>query len=565
MDNKSLLLAFVLSIILLWSYTTFIAPSPSKNQLIKTHTQNKNNINNLTNNLTKPFVTQPSNEKSTFITTPEAPSLNAPLNYQAKDIIVDTPLFNITFSERGGTIRKVLLKKYFKESKQKGGAFILLDLNHTDPYSLDLSISKSDPQLGLRNFSCNQKLLTIKTGDQHKSLIFKTQSAGIIIEKVYTFQPHSYGFNLTVYLTNESQQNLEITPKLCLHEYKNKAKINTYAFTGLEAWCNHRLLEYSDSDIEKEQQIDSDKIEWVGLSIPYFIGIIAPTSKNLENSKRSIQGSNKHGLMTATIVEPTTFILPGKTKKISFFVFYGPRDLNILEPLGHNLASAVNFGWFDLIAKPMLTALNFFNHYVKNYGIAIIIITILIKILLWPIAAKSYNSMKKIQELQPILAKIKEKYKNDREHIQQETMQLYKTYKVNPLGGCLPMLIQFPVFIAFYKVIGSAIELRHAPFTLWINDLTAPDRLPIGFDFAIFFQQGYGVPVLTMLMGGSMFLQQKMTPSMGDSTQAKIMLIMPIVFIFMFLNFPSGLVLYWLVQGVLSIGQQYWTNKQKIK
>jgi YidC/Oxa1 family membrane protein insertase len=304
----------------------------------------------------------------------------------------------------------------------------------------------------------------------------------------------------------------------------------------------------------------------MAMSIPYFMGAVAPEGKDSDQVKRSLRGTGKDGLMNATLVEPMVTLTAGQAQEQSYMVFYGPRDLDILEALGHNLPAAVDFGWFDLIAKPMLAALNFFERYTGNYGIAIIIITILIKILLWPVAAKSYKSMKKMQELQPVMAKLREKYKDDRERLQQETMQLYKTYKVNPLGGCLPMLVQFPVFIAFYKVLGSAIELRHAPFMLWINDLAAPDRLPIGFDFAIpFVQQGYGLPVLTILMGGSMFLQQKMTPTTGDPTQAKMMLMMPVVFTFMFLNFPSGLVLYWLVQGVLSIGQQYWTNQQKSK
>jgi YidC/Oxa1 family membrane protein insertase len=304
----------------------------------------------------------------------------------------------------------------------------------------------------------------------------------------------------------------------------------------------------------------------MSLSIPYFMGIVAPTTQEAEGAKRSMRGTGKDGVMTAALVEPMRTLEAGQTQEDSFLVFYGPRDLDILESLGHNMAAAVDFGWFDLIAKPMLAALNFFDRYVGNYGVAIIIITILIKLLLWPVAAKSYKSMKKMQELQPLLAKMKEKYKDDRERLQQETMQLYKTYKVNPVGGCLPMVVQFPVFIAFYKVLGSAIELRHAPFMFWINDLAAPDRLPIGFNFAIpFVQEGYGLPVLTILMGGSMFLQQKMTPSTGDPTQAKMMLMMPVVFTFMFLNFPAGLVLYWLVQGVLSIGQQYWTNQQKAK
>jgi YidC/Oxa1 family membrane protein insertase len=168
------------------------------------------------------------------------------------------------------------------------------------------------------------------------------------------------------------------------------------------------------------------------------------------------------------------------------------------------------------------------------------------------------KSMKNMQKLQPKVVKLKEKYKDDPTRMNQEMMNLYKTYKVNPLGGCLPMVLQIPVFFALYKVLLQSIELRHAPFMLWITDLSAPDRLPIGFDIPYL----GGIPVLTLLMGASMFLQQKMTPTTADPTQAKIMMMLPLVFTFMFINFSSGLVLYWFVNNLLSILQQVLINRE---
>ena len=160
------------------------------------------------------------------------------------------------------------------------------------------------------------------------------------------------------------------------------------------------------------------------------------------------------------------------------------------------------------------------------------------------------------------MAKLREKYKNDKQKLNQEMMGLYKTYKVNPMGGCLPMVIQIPVFFALFRVLGGCIELRHAPFALWITDLSAPGRL-FNFPFEIpFMAPPYGIPVLTLLMGASMFLQQKMTPTPGDPMQAKIMMFLPVIFTFMFINFPSGLVLYWLINNILSIGQQYRIHRQ---
>ncbi len=192
----------------------------------------------------------------------------------------------------------------------------------------------------------------------------------------------------------------------------------------------------------------------------------------------------------------------------------------------------------------------------------LIILTILIKIVLWPLGNKSYKSMNEMKKVQPLINEIREKYKNDKKKMNEELMGLYRIYKINPVGGCFPMLLQIPVFFAFYRMLYEAIELRHAPFVGWITDLSAPDRL-FPFEQAIpFMDPPYGIPVLTIVMGASMFLQQKMAPPPGDPTQAKMMLLMPIVFTVIFINFSSGLVLYWFVNNILSIAQQYYISKK---
>jgi len=196
---------------------------------------------------------------------------------------------------------------------------------------------------------------------------------------------------------------------------------------------------------------------------------------------------------------------------------------------------------------PMLIILKYLNEFVNNYGIAIIILTILIKIIFWPLGNKSYKSMKEMQKLQPKMLELRDKYKDDKQKLSQETMALYKAHKVNPMGGCLPMVIQIPVFFGLYKALLYAIELRHAPFIWWIQDLSAKDPY-------------YITPII---MGATMFVQQKMSPPAGDPMQQKIMLFLPIIFTFLFLNFPSGLVIYWLFNNILSIGQQYYVNKQR--
>ncbi len=548
MDSKRLFLALAISLGLMLLYTNFLAPKqPPQSPAPQPAAQ-------------APAPAPAAPPAASPVGAP--PASAAPLAQQAAEVKVDTPLFTAWFSQRGGSLRKMVLKSYTNQPKGQGGNFELLSLATKDPYTLGLSLPGLDPDLANRLFTASADQVTLGSDGQGASLSFSAQSSGLTVTKTYSFRPDSYAFNLKITLTNQTGQTLEVTPELILSQERDLHQTNSYAFTGLLAWRDDRLVEEDHSALE-DKKVESGAIDWICLSVPYFFTAVAPEGD--PGAKRSVRGwadKNDQTLMTATLVEPPAQIAPGQSRELSYLAYFGPRDLDLLEPLGHHLAKAVDFGWFDIIAKPMLAAMKFLYGMVPNYGVVIIIITILIKILFWPLSQKSYQSMKRMQDLQPMVMKLREKYADDKQRLNQETMQLYKTYKVNPMGGCLPMLLQIPVFIAFYKVLGSSIELRQAPFMLWINDLAAPDRLGIGFHIPYV---GDGLPVLTLLMGASMFIQQKLTPTTGDPTQAKMMLLMPVIFTFMFINFPSGLVLYWLVNNVLSIGQQMLTNKARAK
>ncbi len=271
-------------------------------------------------------------------------------------------------------------------------------------------------------------------------------------------------------------------------------------------------------------------------------------------------GSNE--VLEATYVDPSGPVAAQTERTYQYKLYFGPKSFHDLGCVGSELGRMLDFGFFDIIAKPLLRLMTFIYSFIPNYGIAIIIITFIVKILFWPLSNKSYKSMSQMKKLQPKMVELRAKYKNDKKMMNQEIMNLYKAFKVNPLSGCLPMVMQIPVFFAFYKMLYQAIELRQAPFFLWINDLAAPDRL-FHFDFSIpLMAPPYGIPVLTVIMGASMFLQQKMSPPPGDPTQAKMMMFMPIFFTFIFINFPSGLVLYWLVNNILSMVQQYYITKK---
>jgi YidC/Oxa1 family membrane protein insertase len=230
-------------------------------------------------------------------------------------------------------------------------------------------------------------------------------------------------------------------------------------------------------------------------------------------------------------------------------IFMGPKELKILKAAGYNLNKALDFGFFDIIAKPLLISMNWIFRYTMSYGWTIIILTVIIKILLYPLTLKSFTSMKELQKIQPLMKEIQQQYKDDKQKMNQELMRLYQEHKINPMGGCLPMLLQIPILFALYKVFYQAIELRHTPFHIvgsWLPDLSAADPY-------------YITPIL---MGASQFVMQKMTPTAGDPMQQKIMLFMPVLFTFLFLNFPSGLVIYWLISNILSIVQQAYINRK---
>ena len=382
---------------------------------------------------------------------------------------------------------------------------------------------------------------------------------GVAITQTYRFHADRYGIDLAVTAANPTDNPVNGVFRTTLRSVPPKEKGSYYAYVGFALLLDSKLDEIEVEDPGEEKSARGD-IGWVSYEDNYFISAVVPQIP----AKGSFTGKRLSSGVLEGVFLPAAVSLPPSAQATSEYQLYlGPRELGILKKFGKNLDQAINFGWTDIIAKPLLYVLRFFDQYLHNYGVSIILLTILVKILFWPLTHKSYKSMKEMQKLQPRMAKLREKYKGDKQKLNQEMMALYKTYKVNPMGGCLPMVVQIPVFFALFRVLGACIELRHAPFVFWINDLSAPDRL-FHFSFQIpFMTAPYGIPVLTLLMGASMFVQQKMTPSPGDPAQAKIMMFLPVIFTFMFINFPSGLVLYWLVNNLLSIGQQYRIYKKK--
>jgi YidC/Oxa1 family membrane protein insertase len=247
---------------------------------------------------------------------------------------------------------------------------------------------------------------------------------------------------------------------------------------------------------------------------------------------------------------PVAPVAPGASAAVTVPLYAGPQEQEKLEKIAPGLDLTIDYGILTVIAVPLFWVLGLFHQWTGNWGIAIILLTILIKLLFYPLSAASYRSMAKMRVIAPKLQRLKDQYGDDRQRLQQAMMDMYKTEKINPLGGCMPILVQIPVFIALYWVLLASVELRHQPFMLWIKDLAAPDTL-----FGVWF--GMPIGLLPILMAATMWIQTKLNPEPPDPVQAKVMKIMPIVFSVFFFFFPAGLVLYWLVNNVLSIAQQW--------
>ena len=473
----------------------------------------------------------------------------------AENITIDTDLYTVTLSERGGVVTSFILKNYNETSSNDSSGEQLIKTTPEQGYPLSFSWGSAFPGNTLYTLESKDFSFDEQTG-RGVVLMRAASDAGLEIVRSYEFSRDRYPIKHTVTVKNNG--GLALQGAGGLHQlnmpFGNLGKSSQWLFRGPAYYNEEGLQEFKLKEFKEGKKTVQGTFDWIAYEGTYFMTGIIPEEKS-----KTVTMNAQDELVSIDVVSALDTLAPGTEKTYAYELFYGPKKLTLLKEIGYNLEKIINFGWFDVIAKPTLYLLNWLYSIFGNYGIAIILVTVILKALFWPITQKGLKSMKNMQKLQPKMVKIKEKYKDDAARMNQEVMNLYKTYKVNPLGGCLPMVLQIPVFFALYKVLLQSIELRHAPFMLWITDLSAPDRLYLGFDIPYL----GGLPVLTLLMGASMFLQQKMTPTTADPTQAKIMMFLPVIFTFMFLNFASGLVLYWFVNNLLSILQQYMINRQK--
>ena len=378
---------------------------------------------------------------------------------------------------------------------------------------------------------------------------------GLQFQRTYVLNPEDYTITVTDGVSNTGTAPQTLTHYAQLHKgatpevTKDLQSESTYTrYVGPEGFVDGEHTEVSYKDLMKKgPQSFTTRDGWVGISEQYFLGAIIPEQEEMDKKANfrytNVRGKNYFSVDVQS--EPMT-VPAGEYRETTYRVFAGPKKISLLEAQGAKLDLAVDFGWYHIIAKMFFDILMWLYGLVGNLGLAVILLTIMIKIALWPLAAKSYVAMSKMKKLQPKMAQLKEKYGDDRQALGVEMMALYRQHKINPASGCWPMLIQIPIFFAFYKMILISFEFRHADFGLWIHDLSARDPYFI----------------LPIIMGLTMLIQQKLNPPAADPVQAQVMKMLPIIFTVMFAMFPAGLVLYWTTNSILSVAQQYFVMRR---
>ena len=481
------------------------------------------------------------------------PATEAELAPEARLISVKTDSFDLLIDTFGGDLVRVALNKYLAEQKEGSDPFLLMNRSSINTYIAQSGLvgqngtDKSSSQRPIFSSASNNYVLDDSQNELVVDLRFQDQ--GVEVIKRFTFTRNSHLIDIDYVILNNSPQVWRAAPYGQIR--RNEYEVGESVMFGMQSYLGAAVT----TDDKNYQEVSFDDIEdgepkivkqggWVSMVQHYFISAWVPDqeAKNTYNFRKQ----NSKDIYIMEYVGPISSVEPGQEATINSSFYAGPKDIKKLEKISPYLDLTIDYSFLSFIAKPIFYGLDFIHSKVGNWGVAIILLTLLIKIIFFYPSAMSYRSMAKMRKLQPMMADLKERFGDDKQKMSSELMKIYKKEKVNPLGGCLPILLQMPVFIALYWVLMESVELRHAPFMLWITDLSVKDE---------FF-------VLPLIMGLTMFLQQKLNPTPPDPMQAKVMQMMPIFFTVLFLFFPAGLVLYWVVNNTLSIAQQYVITKQ---
>ncbi len=453
----------------------------------------------------------------------------------------------------GGDIVKVALPRHAANISIPDVPFVLIDNSASHTYVAQSGLvgtNGTDTALGRPLYTVEKNEYLLNDGQETLVVDLTLQQYQVNITKRYTFTRGQYLIAVEYLIDNQSSNkwigNFYAQIKRDNKEFAKANVMSMSPFLGAAITTpeeNYKKITFEDLDDKKEFKTTVEG-GWVSLVQHYFISAWIPDSQAINNYHLRKLGDKNLYLFgfTSNAIE----IAANSKASIKANFYAGPKDTESLKNISPHLDLTVDYGWLWMVGEPLFWLLKFIHGFVGNWGLAIIGLTIAVKLLFFKLSATTYKSMAKMRKLTPKMAELKERYGDDRQKMSQETMKLYQTEKVNPLGGCLPMLIQMPVFLALYWVLMESVELRHAPFVLWITDLSVQDPYY----------------VLPIIYGITMYFMQKLNPQATDPMQARVMQMLPIVFTFMFLWFPAGLVLYWVTNNTLSMLQQYIITKE---
>lgn len=477
---------------------------------------------------------------------PAASNANNPIAdsiTQGKTITVESDVLRLTIDTLGGDVVGSDLLKHNAELNSNT-PFKLLQQDGTKTYVAQSGLvgkNGIDTNVGRPQYAVTADSFKLADGQNELSVPLTFEKDGVVYTKTFTLKRGSYDVGVNFNIKNNTAEAIEVQPygqlKHSMVESSGSLTMPTYtggAFSSSET--NYK--KYSFQDMEKANLSVDTKAGWIAVLQHYFVSAWVPN----QDADNNLYSRTNNGVATIGYRGPLTTIAPNSEANLSSKLWTGSKDQKEMEEAANHLDLTVDYGWAWFIAKPLFWLLTAIQKIVTNWGLAIIGVTIVVKTLLYPLTKAQYTSMAKMRMLQPKIQEMRERFGDDRQRMSQEMMKLYKEEKVNPMGGCLPILIQMPIFIALYWTFMEAVELRHAPFFGWIQDLSAQDPYYI----------------LPLLMGASMFLLQKMSPTpVADPMQQKVMNFMPVIFTVFFLWFPSGLVLYWLTSNLITIAQQW--------
>jgi YidC/Oxa1 family membrane protein insertase len=470
-----------------------------------------------------------------------------------KTVEIDSDFYVAVFTTRGARLKSFVLNRYRQTAAKDSPRYEMVQMPPGGHLPLGAVMTREGEVVDDSSFGYETTAparIRVAPGADASAVFTARIADGTTITKTFTFRASSYVFSMEVAATGGpalSQIGVSMSQSLTAHQ-------GYYDLPELQADVADKLItenEKAMKSLKKEDATRTGTITYAGFGDRYFLAAFLPVEPKVGELNMAYAGD-----------EAIARIVFDGAARIRSEIYMGPKLLEALEAVNPALHKAIDFGFFGILAIVFLRTLKLFHYIAPNYGVDIVLLTVSIRVAFLPISIKSQRSMMKMQRLQPQIQRLRDKFKDNNEQLQKEMVDLYKRNHVNPLGGCAPMALQLPIFIGLYEALLNSIELRQAPFVGWIGDLSAPECLPIPGLPRLPLMHCQGLPVLVLLMGLTSFMQQYMTPATPDPNQQRMMMLTPLIFTVMFINFPAGLVLYYFSSNLLGVIQQYFLNRE---